>query len=101
MAGLKRFRDQGAMAISKEWNQFNVLNTFWPLDPKSLSHEQCQMALTSLIFLTEKRNGDIKKPQWEHIAKDEMTSPTVTNEANFALAAIVTKECCIVATMDL
>ena len=107
-AGLKRFGDKGEAAVSKELNQFNMLNTFTPLDAKTLTYDQRRSALASLIFLTEKRNGDIKaracangKPQREHIAKEETASPTVTTEANFALAAIAAHERRFVATMDL
>lgn len=107
-AGLKRFGERGETAVAKELNQFNLLDTFTPLDPATLTYEQRRHALASLIFLTEKRNGDIKaracangKPQREHVAKDETTSPTVTNEANFALAAIAAHERRYVATMDL
>lgn len=107
-AGLKRFGARGEVAVAKELNQFNMLNTFTPVDPTTLTYEQRRAALASLIFLTEKRDGQIKaracangKPQREHIAKDESTSPTVSNEANFALAAIAAKERRIVATMDL
>ena len=107
-AGLKRFGDKGEQAVSKELNQFNMLNTFTPLDAATLTYEQRRNALASLIFLTEKRNGDIKaracangKPQREHIAKEETASPTVTTEANFALAAIAAHERRHVGTMDL
>ena len=107
-AGLKKFGDKGEAAVSKELNQFNMLNTFTPLDAKSLTYDQRRTALASLIFLTEKRNGDIKaracangKPQREHIAKEETASPTVATEANFALAAIAAHERRFVATMDL
>lgn len=78
------------------------------MDAKTLTYDQRRTALASLIFLTEKRNGDIKaracangKPQREHIAKEETASPTVTTEANFALAAIAAHERRIIATMDL
>lgn len=85
-----------------------MLETFSPLDANTLTTEQRKSALGSIIFLTEKRDGVIKacacangKPQREHIAKTEATSPTVTTEANFALAAIAAHERRIVATMDL
>jgi len=107
-AGLKRFGERGETAVAKELNQFNMLNTFIPLDANNLTYDQRRSALASLIFLTEKRNGDVKAracangaPQREHIAKDETTSPTVTNEANFTLAAIAAHERRHVATMDL
>lgn len=109
MTMMTRLMMRGETAISKELNQFNMLNTFTPIDAQTLTYEQHCSALASLIFLTEKRNGDIKaracangNPQREHIAKEETTPPTVTNKTNFALvAAIAAKEGCFVATMDL
>ena len=107
-AGLKRFGDRGETAVAKELNQFNMLNTFIPLDAKTLTYEQRRSALASLIFLTEKRNGAVKAracangaPQREHMAKEETTSPTVTTEANFSLAAIAAHERRFIGTMDL
>ena len=106
--GLKHFGDRGETAVAKELNQFNMLNTFVPLDAETLTYEQRRSALASLIFLTEKRNGDVKAracangaPQRQHIAKEETTSPTVSNEANCTLAAIAAHENRFVGTMDL
>lgn len=59
-AGLKQFGEQGELAIMTELTQFNLLNTFSPLDPATLSHAQWKTALMSLIFLTKKRDGFIK-----------------------------------------
>ena len=60
------------------------------------------------MFLTEKRNGEIKaracadgRPQRQHIAKEETASPTVNNDSLFALAAIDAYENRQVVTMDI
>ena len=87
-AGLCRFSDRGNATVAKELTQFHTLKCFRPRDPSTLSREDCCNALTSLMFLTEKRSGEIKtracangSTQRLHIAKDEATAPTVTSEA--------------------
>jgi hypothetical protein len=54
-AGLKRFGDHGKEALRKEMSQFHMLNCFQPLDPSTLSRDDCRQALLSLLFLT--KNG--------------------------------------------
>ena len=107
-SGLKRFGERGEAAVTKELSQFNVLNAFTPLDASTLTYDQRKHALASLIFLTEKRDGTIKAracangaPQREHMAKEEVTSPTVSTDATFVLAAIAAHEKRVTATLDL
>jgi len=60
-AGIKHFGERGEVAVMKELEQFN---TYWVFEPKSatdLTDEDKRKALTSLIFLKEKRNGDIER----------------------------------------
>jgi hypothetical protein len=56
-------------------------------------------ALSSLLFLKEKRSRDIKgracvndAPQWAYISKDEAASPTVSTESTFITSRIAAKE---------
>lgn len=107
-AGLRKFGQLGEAAVSKELNQFNVLQTFTPLDATKLSPDQRKSALASLMFLTEKRNGTIKaracadgRPQRQHVAKEETASPTVATDSLFACAAINAREGRVVATLDI
>jgi hypothetical protein len=107
-AGLRRFGERGEDAVTKELTQLNTYNTFTPLDASSLTPTQCQNALSSFIFLTKKWTGDIKaracadgRKHHEHIAKDKTTSPTVSNDSTFALAAIAAHEGRTVATLEL
>ena len=55
--GLKKFGDEGEIAVMKELQQFNTYNVFEPLDAKRLSKSEKKGALSPLIFLKEKRNG--------------------------------------------
>jgi hypothetical protein len=59
-AGLKRFGPKGEDALMKELCQFHLLQCFTPLDASKLSRDDHHNALSTILFLTEKSNGDIK-----------------------------------------
>ena len=76
-AGLIKFGDEGKTAVTKELCQFNTYNVSEPLEASSLNDEEKKGALSSLIFLKEKRNGTVKarscanrSVQREHVAKE-------------------------------
>ncbi len=82
---MKHFGERGETAVSKELKQFNVYDVFEPLYANKLSQEEKSKALTSLIFLKEKRDGKVKarscangSVQREHVAKEEAAAPPVT-----------------------
>ena len=107
-AGLRKFADRGNDALMKELRQFHVLRCFSPKDPTTLSRADRRQALASLMFLTEKRSGEVKargcadgRKQREHIAKAEATAPTVTSEAIFLQSTIFAHERRHVATCDI
>jgi hypothetical protein len=77
-AGLRRFADRGNTAVMKELTQFHTMNVFRPMNPTKLTREDRRNALLSLMFLTEKRSGEVKartcangSVQRTHIAKEE------------------------------
>ncbi len=59
-AGLKRFGSRDDAAVSKELSQFHTLQCFFPRDARTLTREERRNALSSLMFLTEKRTGEVK-----------------------------------------
>jgi hypothetical protein len=98
-AGLKHFGERGETAVSKELKQFNVYNVFKPLYANKLSDEDKFKALTSLIFLREKQDGNVKarlcangSVQRKHAAKEEAVAPTVALDSVFVTATIDAKE---------
>jgi hypothetical protein len=98
-AGLKHFGERGETAVSKDLAQFNVYDVFEPLYADKLSDKDKSKALTSLIFLKEKRDGKIKarscvngSVQREHVTKEEAAAPTVALESVFVTATIDAKE---------
>ena len=59
-AVLKKFGNIGEKASVKELTQLHYMTTFIPLDQKKLTREDISKALSSLMFLVEKRYGNIK-----------------------------------------
>jgi hypothetical protein len=64
-----------------------------------LSREQKMRALSSPLFLKEKRTGDVKgracvnrAPQRAYIPREEAASPTVSTELTFIMASIAAHE---------
>jgi hypothetical protein len=62
------------------------METYEPVDPKMLMYEDRKKALVSLLFITEKRNGDIKARKvtdgskqrlYDEYDKSDGSSPTV------------------------
>ncbi len=58
--GLRKFGNRGKKAAVKELTQLHVTDTWTPMHADKLSQEQWMRALSSLLFLKEKRTGDIK-----------------------------------------
>ena len=94
--GLRKFGERGTKAAVSELTQFYIMGTWAVMDPGQLTREDKAKALSSLLFLKEKRCGKIKgracingAPQRAYIPKEEEASPTVSTESMFITAAIV------------
>ena len=86
--GFKVFGERAVDALMKEFAQLDDMDTFKPLDAKSLTADQRQMALRLINLIKEKRDKSLKgqtcvdgRPQREYINKEDASSPTVSNEA--------------------
>ena len=97
--GLRKFGTKGQTAAVKELTQLHVMDTWTPMYADRLSREQKMRALSSLLFLKEKRTGDVKgracvngAPQRAYIPKEEAASPTVSTESTFITASIAAHE---------
>ncbi|KAL7502164.1 hypothetical protein ACHAWX_000477 [Stephanocyclus meneghinianus] len=93
--GLKIWGEKGEKSAMKEMAQLHDMDTFVPRDPKSLTREERIKALSLLIFLKEKANGDKKSrtcvngaPQQAYIKKEDAASPTVMTDSVFITGAI-------------
>jgi hypothetical protein len=96
---LRKFGTQGEKAALKEMTQLHIMDMWTPMDARKLSREQRMRALSLLLFLKEKRTGDVKgracingAPQHTYIPKDDAASPTVSMELMFITATIAAKE---------
>jgi len=94
--------------MMKEMTQMLTREVFEEIAYESLSREDKRLALPILLFLTEKRNGDIKgrlcadgRKQRVWMVKTDTKSPTVATEALFYLFMIDAYEDRTVATVDL
>ncbi len=58
--GLRKFGNKGEMAAVNKLTQLHVMDTWKPMYADKLSQEQQMRALLLLLFLKEKRSGDIK-----------------------------------------
>jgi len=97
--GLRKFGTRGEKAALKEMTQLHIIDTWTPMDAGKLSREQRMRALSSLLFLKEKRTEDIKgracikgAPQRAYIPKEDAALPTVSTESTFVTATIAAKE---------
>ncbi len=85
--------------MTKELDQFNKYKGFELKHANDLSEEDRKKALSSLIFLKEKKSGAIKarscakgSVQREHVAKEEAAAPTVGLDSVFITSTIDAKE---------
>ena len=78
-----------------ELTQLHVMDTWVPEYLTMLSRAEKVKALSSLMFLKEKKNGKVKgracvngSPQRAYISKEDASSPTVANESVFITSVI-------------
>jgi Reverse transcriptase (RNA-dependent DNA polymerase)/Zinc knuckle len=86
--GLKVFGAAGVDAVLQELQQLHDRKVIRPVQASSLSYEEKKASLAYLMFLKEKRTGQIKgrgcadgRPQRETTPKEEARSPTVAVES--------------------
>ena len=108
--GLKKFGVKGEESVVKELTQHHDLTTFTPMDPSKLTRKQRVEAVSSLLFLTEKRDGKLKSRMcadgskqrtYEGYDKNDTASPTAATESVLITGVIDAKEKRKVATIDL
>ena len=106
--GIKVFGQKSIDAVSKEMQQFYDIEVIIPKNPSQLTKEERHRALPYLMFLKEKRDSTIKdwgcadgRRQHLYMAKDQTSSPTISNEALFLTLTIDAKEVRDVATCDI
>jgi hypothetical protein len=106
--GIKHFGDRGRESVTKELQQLHDMVTYFPVHAHELTREQRKEALSSLMFLTEKRCGRVKtracangSKQRQWIRKEDAVSPTVMTDSVMITSAIEANECRKVITLDI
>ena len=106
--GLQVFGPPGVEAVNKELQQLHECKVGEPRDASMLSLIQKKNALGYLMFLKQKRTGQIKGcgcangcKQRLHTPKDDASSPTVATESVLLSCIIDAKERCDIATVDI
>ena len=93
----------------KELTQIHELETYEPIMDSDLSWEENKKALESLLFITEKRNGNKEAKKvadgsnqstYNGYNKADRSSPTVTTESNFFTGVVDACEGRAVAVLD-
>jgi hypothetical protein len=97
--GLRKFGERGATAARDDLTQLHIMDTWKAMDLSKILREEGMKALSSLLFLKEKRTGKVKgracingAPQQVYIPKEEAALPTVSTELTFITAVIATSE---------
>ena len=105
--GISKFGTDGVNAVLKELQQLHDRCVLEPTHPESMSMEEKKAALAYLMFLKEKRTGEIKgrgcadgRKQRLYTNKEDASSPTVAIESVFITSVIDAKENRDVATVD-
>ena len=108
--GLRNLGVQAQNATAKELKQHHDLSTITPLNPEKLNKKQKQGAVSSLMFLKEKRDSEIKgrmcangrkQRTYEGYDKNDAASPTTATESVFITGVIDAREKRKAAIMDL
>ena len=106
--GLRKFKEQGVVAITRELKQIHNLQTFIPMYASALTEEEKKRAIPLLMFVTEKRCGTVKarkcangSKQREYIKTEDSSSPTVCLDSTLITGVIEAIENGDVAIIDL
>ena len=108
--GLELFGEKADAALHKELTHIHKMDTYEPLHKSNLTFEDRKKALALLMFITEKRNGDIKARKvddgskqrtYDGYDKSAGSSPTVATDSIFLTGVIYDKEQRAIAILDI
>ena len=103
------FGDRSDAAVMKELRQIHLFETYEPLKASNLTWEEKKEELNSLLFVTEKRNEDIKphnvadgskQRTYEWYDEKDGASATVLTESVFLTGVISAHERRALAVID-
>ena len=108
--GLELFGDAADVAVKKELSQIHELSTYEPLALSELTSQEIKDALESLMFITDKRNGNIKARKVADGSKcrtyagyenSDGSSPTVATDSIFLTGVVDARERRDIAILDI
>ena len=106
-AGIKKHGELAIDALFKEFAQIDTKGVIKALQASDLTRKQKKAALRAINLIKEKRSGVLKgrtcadgRPQRERYSREEVTSPTVSNDSIMAEIVIAAKERRKVASWD-
>jgi hypothetical protein len=106
--GLSMFHEKGEAAMEKELKQIHDMDGFQPKHWFELTKEERARALKYLMYLKEKRDGNVKgrgcadgRPQRVYTPKSETSSPTASLAGMIMTCVIDAYEGRDVATLDI
>ena len=108
--GLELFGDRAEEATTKELQQIHDFGTYIPQEAKLLSRAERMKALSALMFIVEKRNGNIKARKcavghkqrtFPGYVKAEWASPTVSTDGVIITSMIEAHQGRAIAVADL
>ena len=91
--GIQIFGDKANVIVQKELKQIHELDTYEPMIASNMSWEEKKKTVESLLFITEKGNGDSKERKvadrskqctYDGYEKSDSSSPTVTTDSIFS-----------------
>ena len=94
------FGDKADAAIMRKLTQINEFETYVPLKASDLSWEEKKIAHESLIFVTEKRNMDIKARKVAGGSKKRMDDGYNTSDGLPPTATVVTESIFMTGVVD-
>ena len=105
--GIKMFGEKALEAMIIEYEQFENLSVFTPIDPNKLTWEEKKQALNAIDLIKLKRSGKVKgrtvadgRKQRSIYSKEEVSSPALSQDGFFASLAIDALERRFIATSD-
>ena len=108
--GLELFGEKADVAVHKELTQIHKMDTCELIYKADLTFEDRKKALASLMFITEKRNRDIKARKvadgskqrtYDGYDRSDGSSPTVATDSIFTTGVIDARELRAIAILDI
>ena len=95
--GLELFGECGEKAVTKEPQKIHDMNTYKPMYASKIFYQERKDALASILFITEKSNGDVKTRKvaigskqrtYDGYYKSNSSSPTVNTDSVFLTGVV-------------